>query len=208
MGIDLSGAMPRQSTQSSSAKSPKGVYKALWTGMSEKFEVANDFESCRRCQGTKTDETGAACFVCHGSGKRTDEKVTLQYLLSTGIVEEESVNFKLGSGGLSKDKRPISASTLYTRLSELSGFSETGDIQNWAKGLGENIRIPCVVMIGYYGGQTALPRILSVQSRGAEPADAGFKPLHGQTGPSKVNGGRPKAAVASRPEPETDDVPF
>lgn len=144
----LSGAIRGNSGGSQYAstdiKSEEGDYDALYCGMSEPFEEVDQQNDCKLCEGKGTMPRGADCFACHGSGKKTNQKVWLRYIFENKSREQEVVTFNLYDGG-----KGGKATTLYLRLRALSGFDDTAKIEAWHDALPLEPRIPCRVSVGW-----------------------------------------------------------
>lgn len=173
MGL-LSKALPRDQRpkieHEETVKSSKGMYSGFFLGMSEEYTWVSDWpnDKCRACKGSKTynDEV---CFLCAGTGRKTEQRVKLRYELDNGNVEEEDVSFKLSPGGMGRDgTTPLSPSTMFIRLRSLSGLKNPtpAEVDAWYSSLTPPIRIPCSVVINDNKTGSAL-KITDVLARGS-----------------------------------------
>ena len=185
----LTAAMPRQKGEpdtSKAAKSPRGTHDAVFVGMSVPKPYVSEYrtDKCRLCKGQGTGYNGEGdCRVCEGSGRLTETHVILRYKLASGVVEEEEMNFILtGGGGVTASGEPKSASTLFLRMSELSGMPQptAEKLDAWYSGLIEPIAIPCQVTINYNKARTFFRIVSVILADGTQtqpaPATRSFQP--------------------------------
>lgn len=176
MGI-LTQALPREqrpdAQQQSTVKSPVGIYRGLFVGMTDPFEYVSAWanEKCRVCKGQGTGYNGEGeCRVCHGTKKRTEQHVKLLYSLENRVVEEEEMTFKLSGPGMGRDGQPLSPSTLFIRLRTLSGMPSATEVQldDWYSSLQKPIKIPCQVIVDFNktGTLTKITNVVAPRMQG------------------------------------------
>lgn len=155
MGL-LTKALPRDkqiTKQEPTVKSDYGMYNGFFIGITEPFRWVSEFgDKCRVCKGEKTGRNGeGVCFLCEGTGVRTEDHVKLRYRLENSITEEEEVSFKVSPSGIGRDGTPLSPSTLFHRLRTFSGMEQPtpDDLDKWYTELKKAgpIRIPVQVVI-------------------------------------------------------------
>jgi len=160
----LNDALPRENATASAehaVKSERGLYKAFFIGITAPFEWVSDFaqDKCKNCRGEKTNKAGTEpCYLCNGSGKKTETRTRLRYHLENGFIEEEEVNYKLSPPSTGKDGNPLSPSTFFVRLrslSEIKGADPTA-LDAWYTSLPTPIKVPCFVVIQDNRSGTAL----------------------------------------------------
>lgn len=194
MGL-LNDALPREARVSQAeptVQSEMGSWHGHFTGISEPFEFVSPWgnEKCRVCRGSGlSKDENQDCFLCHGTGKRTEKHVYLDYVLENGVVEREEVNYILtpprtitnAAGGTT----PLSASKLFARLRAISGIrtEDPGLLDQWYSELPQPVSVPIVCIIGENQKGTALKITQVMADRQAQNPPA--RPPS-QTGPGLV----------------------
>jgi len=158
--------------------SARGEYKSFFLGIGSEIVKEHSNDACGICKGAK-EKNGSPCRACSATGMRgAKEMVALRYALSKSVIEEEWVQ-RIISPPQKTQNGTSRPSTLWNRLSSLSGLKEPAEIKAWYDGLPTRqapdgsesiVPIPCTVLIGGKESNPHEMRIAEVFPRSGKAA--------------------------------------
>jgi len=129
----LDGAIPRERNtdfKRTVITVARGDHKSYFLGIGPEISKEESQFPCGICSGSRI-KNGEDCRACAGTGKKHQEKVALRYATGKNTVQEEWVTRSLAAPKQLPNGKVAKASTMWVRLSAISGLQDPEDIKAW-----------------------------------------------------------------------------